>query len=1107
MHNPLVSCPLTGLSTINSITTENYFEYSININNRVFRLKVSLDNGWEIGQWVKPEFKFIFKAMFYNGEWPIEMETIITPDLIPQIIRFGEYPRTFEEKLNHYLLITSLEGGKEYGDITYNINDTSKIYSNSTEEFQNVIRGLASKEYITTSNIPNHNTFIFTEKGIEKANELFNRIIEKEPKKINSRTNRPVISIYGVKEDEIFYDKLRKLFLDYGFTVTGDIINNHTRVNFNNSQDDFAVFLHSSNSDKNSTYVSLVSTAIAFHDSSKEKSHFNYLLFPFLNLIEVPSYLMDYTEMLLDFRLVTNRKNIIKFILSDLDKRTKFKMEEAIKPISNNSSDKIRQYNFPKIEINKIDLIWLKYVYDRFTPGKEESHYNYFPTLWKDSTLPRDFKPMSVNPLLMDGGSYLTVFGIWNIDPASKYIKGAEDVIKAIKSLLEEEGRPNEIESKAIHQRLPEYTEEEIFAFTELVNRFRAFFESFRTTGDRLNFTLQIHKDSQLDLFKYFITIEDAFKKIYAKELKIDDIKEEKKLLNKEIDLDSIHAYQTNFNYRDKNVNPVLGVEELSSELSKLINTLPSEKGQMIGIFGRWGRGKTYLLNELWKKLEKHNEPKYIKIDYHAWKYQETPASWAYLYELFVEDYLGKKEDLTSFLKYYWRLIKLNFKRLGTLSITKIILSILITVLASIFIGNFLSKQDLYLQFGGISVVILGGITYLKSLYKEYSTKATDLIKKYTYRHSFKETMGIQADIQNELINLLKTWIPKKELKKKRIILIVEDIDRCNEQKIIENIDALRILLEDEEISQRVVIVTAIDERILKNAIRSKYNNMIPKIKENFSNHLSLKELVSEYLDKAFISAIKLGELTTFQKMEYLNALMNEDIDEDTKKEIKKEEEKKVNKEVLGQLPILESFKEHIENSEEFAQLKSMFQEQERISEEVGEELLDVFIENGDFKLQGGDIALKDSKGNAVSMPELEQKVKSRIEKQNQFKNLTAKEILTFRNIISSWSEATPRRIRIYYYRFLLCKNLLINKYLSLNKVCPWQNEEYIEILMSEILQHTKSHDSSGISKEKVDLISKMNIDSSSTIEKGKGLIRKSDYLILLEILELTIPY
>lgn len=83
--------------------------------------------------------------------------------------------------------------------------------------------------------------------------------------------------------------------------------------------------------------------------------------------------------------------------------------------------------------------------------------------------------------------------------------------------------------------------------------------------------------------------------------------------------------------FRDNSLEGVIGVNDIAEELANLINIMPNESGRMIGIFGEWGRGKTFLMKYIWDNLEKKNS--FYKVDFQAWKYQETPAVWAYLYE------------------------------------------------------------------------------------------------------------------------------------------------------------------------------------------------------------------------------------------------------------------------------------------------------------------------------------------------------------------------------------------------------------------------------------------------------------------------------------------
>lgn len=290
---------------------------------------------------------------------------------------------------------------------------------------------------------------------------------------------------------------------------------------------------------------------------------------------------------------------------------------------------------------------------------------------------------------------------------------------------------------------------------------------------------------------------------------------------------------------------------------------MPNESGRMIGIFGEWGRGKTFLMKYIWDNLEKKNS--FYKVDFQAWKYQETPAVWAYLYEKIADSYYN---STTNIFRKLYRRFKLNFYRLGWYNV----LFFLIYFCISLFVSFGISFDD-KLKLFQVIYTSLGAATILSiiTLVFRFKNSARELFNKYYSKASFTHVLGIQAEVQKELKNLIKAWVSFKghnnckycRDRNRKILLFVDDIDRCSEDKIIKLIDSLRIMLDDEELSRKLIIVTAIDDRILKRAIKLKYIHFTKTGVEN----LSIDNLVCEYMDKLFIIGIKLGSLTSDEKM------------------------------------------------------------------------------------------------------------------------------------------------------------------------------------------------------------------------------------------------
>lgn len=316
--------------------------------------------------------------------------------------------------------------------------------------------------------------------------------------------------------------------------------------------------------------------------------------------------------------------------------------------------------------------------------------------------------------------------------------------------------------------------------------------------------------------------------------------------------------------------NPVLGVNEQVKIMGEVLKKMEDDKGQFVGLFGRWGRGKTFFWEQLWKYFEGIYETKkwlkyfkikvkknpFIKVEFHAWKYQDTPASWAYLYQKLSDAYLGKS---IQFWSYYPKLIALNIYR-GAWK--KPLWGLLLGVGAFLF--------SYYLGLGRFWSAIVGASPFFlaiidQTLRKEFSTRARELFQQATKRVSFEGYLGAQAEIQDELVKLLKIWTWKGN---KRILLFIDDIDRCEEQKLIAIVDSIRVMLENDEISQRMIVLAAVDERILKLAIANKYRKVVQD-----NNSKLLATLSREYMDKLFIAGIKLNRLPDDKLKEVMDAI------------------------------------------------------------------------------------------------------------------------------------------------------------------------------------------------------------------------------------------
>lgn len=323
---------------------------------------------------------------------------------------------------------------------------------------------------------------------------------------------------------------------------------------------------------------------------------------------------------------------------------------------------------------------------------------------------------------------------------------------------------------------------------------------------------------------------------------------------------------ERNKSIKDSEVEPCFSINDVAScfinQLDKIADS-KSENIPMIGVFAPWGRGKSYFLNLIFQQLESRKEKWYHSffgrnttknykiIKFNAWKYQDTPAIWAYLYETIYHQ--------TSWWQKCWLYIKKN-----VLSYKFLLLALLISF--SWLIGYLLNKYTSILDavsnlkaIGGIGTIVTVVFSFVLTL-KDNPISALKIIQKYTRRKSYNDCLGIQNAIESDLEDLLGVL----QLKKDRVLLCVDDIDRCSTEKMVNIVDSLRTVLENDIIRDRLIVICSIDIEKLMHGYRSMYKDFISES----------EEVIREQIDKVFIFSLGLAKLGPIQLDEYLRKLL-----------------------------------------------------------------------------------------------------------------------------------------------------------------------------------------------------------------------------------------
>lgn len=283
-----------------------------------------------------------------------------------------------------------------------------------------------------------------------------------------------------------------------------------------------------------------------------------------------------------------------------------------------------------------------------------------------------------------------------------------------------------------------------------------------------------------------------------------------------------------------------------------------------IGIYGDWGKGKTQFINllkiELTKSASKTKEKKKgyqcELIDFDAWQYDDLEHIWASLimvilkkamkHNSFYIRFIGYK--LVVYLKEHWKEILLKCIFLYSLLLY---LQCANQFLQIKMLTNILNFNMWLKSFGILLLSIspdlfqLGFLNIDKTFLEGFN--APQYNKQLGFRNKIKE-----------LISYALNFLSKKG--KKRVILFIDNLDRCSSSNIKLIIDSISQFLEiskTDDINANLVTIFAIDKSILFNALKQQ-NIPEEKIYEyldkiiNLPVHLEMPKEINSLIDRFF---------------------------------------------------------------------------------------------------------------------------------------------------------------------------------------------------------------------------------------------------------------
>lgn len=274
-----------------------------------------------------------------------------------------------------------------------------------------------------------------------------------------------------------------------------------------------------------------------------------------------------------------------------------------------------------------------------------------------------------------------------------------------------------------------------------------------------------------------------------------------------------------------------------------------------IGVFGDWGSGKSSILRIIKAEFDREENKDSLCIYFNGWTFEGYDDAKAALLNAILKELEDNKklsaevkETVKKKAKKLWKSI--DWMR-GAGMIMK---NIALPAVSAYFTGGMS-----LIPFAAQKLSEWGIDSQEKLLAKLQSAEGADFFKSLQKDEDEREDKtNAVADFRNDFEDLLKST------KFKKLVVIIDDLDRCTPDRLIDNLEAVKLFL---NVPNTAFIIGA-DPRIVKHAIKHRYRQ-----KGNIGEE-DESEIVKDYLEKLIQIPYNLPKLSDSEVETYISLLI-----------------------------------------------------------------------------------------------------------------------------------------------------------------------------------------------------------------------------------------
>lgn len=281
----------------------------------------------------------------------------------------------------------------------------------------------------------------------------------------------------------------------------------------------------------------------------------------------------------------------------------------------------------------------------------------------------------------------------------------------------------------------------------------------------------------------------------------------------------------------------LLGFDKYIDTLSKMVTDKDFKTPFCIGIFGKWGSGKTSFMHLLEKRLsESDSEPHAIPVWFNPWRYEKEE-------HLIIPFLKTIEHEIKRYKKEHEQNGKKWLKKIQNA-------------------GRKIGEASAALAYGMTLEAKLGGFGFTLDTSKAVEREEGLAQKRIEKAKTLAEKL---SSIYYEIVDELKGAIDEKSF---RIVVFIDDLDRCLPDKAVELLEAIKLFLDIEG----YLFIIGVDREVVKKGISYRYRFFEHREEKEKDNLIISPE---DYLDKMIQLPLELPAIEHGRKMTFIQNLVS----------------------------------------------------------------------------------------------------------------------------------------------------------------------------------------------------------------------------------------